>query len=116
MDAAKVRSLKKINSSLFRYRAAVNRGEESKPEYSSRAIKAEPRRRARVLISELLREGPRLAVDIIQELREQGIGIGYIRSAKKDLDVVSIKQQGLFPTKWLWILPMDYCRRYKLPG
>jgi len=60
------------------------------------------REKAKKMLIQLLKGGPKSANEVIEEIGSKDISLGTIKSAKKDLKVKSIKQPN---GQWVWILP-----------
>jgi len=59
------------------------------------------RERAKKMIVDILRKGPKLAGEVMEEITQEDISEGTVKAAKKDLKVKSIKSKG----QWIWMLP-----------
>jgi len=59
--------------------------------------------RARILIERTLRNGPVLAVEIMQKAEDQGISEKTLNRAKSALGVISVKRGG----QWFWEMPFE---------
>src|SRR5262245_42008189 len=63
------------------------------------------KREAREFLIERLKSGPVNSDDVIEEAKQEGIAEKTLRRAKKELRIVSRKQQGSTGGAWRWELP-----------
>ena len=85
------------------YEQGYERGFREGMEEARAGLIQKPRRRANIMLMDLLDDGPMPASVVYEIAKDEGFAKRTIKRAKAEVGVVSIKR----PHEWIWALPKD---------